>query len=293
SKLAGTRQLFALIRGTYSQPIPTPVHNLRPADQTCGHCHWPEKFHGAKLRTFTHYAYDQQNSLHQVRMLIDVGGGSPQTGTAGGIHWHMNLDNEVTFVSTDAQRQVIPWIRLKDRQGNVTEYFDRNRPLPADQIESASKRRMDCVDCHNRPAHIYVPPDLAVDRSLAAGRLDPSLPYLKRQSVEALSKPYKTTAEAVNGIASQLDQFYRTNYAEMFANKNASIKAAAGELQRIFQTYTFPEMKTDWQTHPNNIGHFYFTGCFRCHDGEHVTATGKVLSNDCNLCHTVLPDTND
>src|SRR6185295_10273588 len=96
SKLAGTRQLFALIRGTYSQPIPTPVHNLRPADQTCGHCHWSEKFHGAKLRTFTHYAYDEQNSLHQVRMLISVGGGSPQTGIVGGIHWHMNLDNEVT-----------------------------------------------------------------------------------------------------------------------------------------------------------------------------------------------------
>ena len=290
SKLAGTRQLFALIRGDYSRPIPTPVHNLRPADETCGHCHWSEKFHGAKLKTFNHYAYDEQNSLRQLRMLISVGGGSPQTGIVGGIHWHMNLDNEVTFISTDAQRQVIPWIRLKDRQGNVTEYFDRNRPLPPEQIESAAKRRMDCVDCHNRPAHIYVPPDLAVDRALAAGKLDPSLPYLKRQSVEALTKPYKTTAEAANGIASQLDQFYRTNYADVYSSKTASIKAAAGELQRIFQTYTFPEMKTDWQTHPNNIGHFYFTGCFRCHDGEHVSKTGKVIRNDCNVCHTVLAD---
>ena len=290
SKLAGTRQLFSLIRGSYSRPIPTPVHNLRPADQTCGHCHWSEKFHGAKLRTFNHYAYDEQNSLRRLRMLISVGGGSPDTGVVAGIHWHMNVANEVTYISTDDRRQVIPWIRVKDRQGNVTEYYDRNRPLAANEIERASKRRMDCVDCHNRPAHRYLPPDQAVDQSFASGRLDPSLPYLKREAVAVLSKQYNTTGEAVNGIASQLDQFYRTNYAALYANKNAAIKSAVGEVQRIFQTYFFPEMKTDWQAHPDNIGHFYFTGCFRCHDGEHVSNTGKVIRNDCNICHTVLAD---
>ena len=149
---------------------------------------------------------------------------------------------------------------------------------------------MDCVDCHNRPAHIYLPPDVAVDQSFAAGRLDPSLPYLKRQSIEVLSKPYNTTDEAVRGIASQMDQFYRTNYSDVYAGKNASIKSAIGEVQRIYQTYNFPEMKTDWQSHPNNIGHFYSSGCFRCHDGEHVSSGGKVIRNDCNICHTVLAD---
>jgi len=288
--MAGTRQLIALIRGNYSRPIPTPVHNLRPADQTCGHCHWSEKFHGAKLKTFNHYAYDEQNSLRQTRMLINVGGGSPKTGIVAGIHWHMNLDNEVTFISADERRQVIPWIRVKDRQGNVTEYYDRNRPLPPDQIASADKRRMDCVDCHNRPAHRYLTPDQAINQSFAAGKLDPSVPYLKRQSVEVLSKQYNTTGEGVSAIASQLDQFYRTNYADAYANNNAAIKSAIGEVQRIFQTYTFPEMKTDWQSHPDNLGHFYFTGCFRCHDGEHVSNTGKVIRNDCNICHTVIAD---
>jgi hypothetical protein len=290
SKLAGTRQLIALIRGTFSRPIPTPVHNLRPADQTCGHCHWSEKFHGAKLKTFNHYAYDEQNTHRQIRMLISVGGGSPRTGRVSGIHWHMNSANEVTFISTDEQRQVITWIRVKDRQGNVTEYYDRNRPLTADQIASSSKRLMDCVDCHNRPAHVYVPPDVAIDQALASGKLDPSLPYLKRQSVEVLSRPYNTTGEAVKAIAAHLDQFYRTNYASVYSEQNSSVVSAIGEVQRIFQTYTFPEMKTDWQTHPNNIGHLYFSGCFRCHDGEHVSETGRVVRNDCNICHTVLSD---
>src|SRR6185503_24626 len=35
SKLSGARQLFALVRNNYSRPIETPVHNMRPADQTC------------------------------------------------------------------------------------------------------------------------------------------------------------------------------------------------------------------------------------------------------------------
>jgi hypothetical protein len=290
SKLAGTRQLVALIRGNYSRPIPTPVHNLRPADETCGHCHWSEKFHGAKLKTFNHYAYDEQNSFRQIRMLISVGGGSPKTGIVAGIHWHMNIANEVTYISTDEQRQVIPWIRVKDHQGNVTEYIDRGRPLAPDQIANASKRRMDCVDCHNRPAHRYLPPDQAVNQSFASGRLDPSLPFLKREAVAVLSRQYNSDSEAVNGIASHLDQFYKTNYSSLYSSKNTAVKSGITEVQRLFQTYFFPEMKTDWQAHPDNIGHFYTTGCFRCHDGEHVSNTGKVIRNDCNICHTVLAD---
>ncbi len=47
-------------------------------------------------------------------------------------------------------------------------------------------------------------------------------------------------------------------------------------------------MKVDWKTHPNNIGHMYYPGCFRCHDGNHVSKDGKVISKDCNSCHTLL-----
>src|ERR1044072_1290745 len=290
SKLSGARQLFSLVAGSYSKPIETPVHNMRPANQTCEQCHWPSKFHGAQLKTFDQYAFDEQNSLRQTRMLINVGGGDQTSGPVAGIHWHMNLANEISFIATDQQRQVIPWIRVKDRNGNVTEYVDRARPLSAEQVASAEKRRMDCIDCHNRPAHAYLPPDVAVDQSLAAGRLDPSLPYLKRQTVEALNKPYATEDEAIKKIAESLDGFYRTNYSELYAEKTDTIKSAIGETQRIFKTYFFPEMKTSWATHPNNIGHLYSSGCFRCHDGEHVSNTATAIRNDCNICHTVLSD---
>ena len=290
SKLNGARQLYSLAFNKYSKPIETPVHNMRPANETCEQCHWPSKFHGAELKTFNHYAYDEKNSLRQMRLLINVGGGSPDSGPVAGIHWHMNLANEITYIASDMKRQVIPWIRVKDRNGNVTEYYDRARPLSAEQIASSEKRRMDCIDCHNRPSHQYLPPDVAVDQSFAAGRLDPSVPFLKRQTVEALNKPYATEDEAVRTIASSLDGFYRTNYSELYAQKPEVVKGAISETQRIFKTYFFPEMKTNWETHPNNIGHLYSSGCFRCHDGEHVSNTGKVIRNDCNLCHTVLSD---
>jgi nitrate/TMAO reductase-like tetraheme cytochrome c subunit len=290
SKLNGARQLYSLAFNKFSRPIETPVHNMRPADETCEHCHWPSKFYGAQLKTFNHYGYDEQNSLRQTRMLISVGGGNPDSGPVAGIHWHMNLAHEVSYIASDKHRQVIPWIRVKDRQGNVTEYNDRTRPLSPAQVSQAEQRRMDCIDCHNRPAHDYLPPDVALDQSFAAGRLDPSLPYLKRQAVAALNQSYSTENEAVNAIAKNLDAFYRTNYGELYGQKGESVKGAINETQRIYKTYFFPEMKTNWETHPNNIGHLYSSGCFRCHDGEHVSNTGKVIPNDCNICHTVLSD---
>jgi nitrate/TMAO reductase-like tetraheme cytochrome c subunit len=290
SKLSGAYQLYSVSFNKFPRPITTPVHNLRPAPETCEQCHWPEKFFGAQLKVFNHYAYDEKNSNRQVRMLINVGGGSPATGAVTGIHWHMNIGNEVTYVPLDPQRQVIPWVRIKDREGNVTEYHDRRRQLSPEQINLAVKRKMDCVDCHNRPAHVYLPPDVAVDQAFTSGKLDPSLPYLKRKAVESLSGQYDTEPQALSAIEKNLNQFYQTNYADVYSQKQAAIKTAISETQRIFQTYFFPEMKTDWRTHPNNIGHLHFSGCFRCHDGEHVSDSGKTISNDCNVCHTVIFD---
>jgi nitrate/TMAO reductase-like tetraheme cytochrome c subunit len=290
SKITGAYQLYAVTFDKVPKPITTPVHNMRPARDTCEQCHWPSKFYGNQFRSLTHYAYDEQNSARTIRLLVNVGGGDPATGAVAGIHWHMNIANEITFIASDDQRQVIPWVRVKDRQGNVTEYTDRNRPPTSQQMATAERRRMDCIDCHNRPAHVYLPPDVAVDQAFVAGRLDPSIPFLKRKAVEVLNGSYETTPQALTSIDKGLNEYYQTNYKDVYSEKQAAIKGAVTEVQRIFQTYFFPEMKTDWQTHPNNIGHLYFSGCFRCHDGEHVSNTGKVITNNCNVCHTVIYD---
>src|SRR5205085_1151191 len=87
----------------------------------CGQtCHWSEKFYGDELRVFNHYGYDERNTPRQTRLLIHVGGGSPDAGPVTGIHWHMNLANEIEYMATDEQRQDIAWVRVRDRQGRVT-----------------------------------------------------------------------------------------------------------------------------------------------------------------------------
>lgn len=289
SKLSGARQVYYTLLGTYLRPIPTPVKNLRPAPQTCEQCHWPKKFWGAQLKTFTHYGTDEQNTPRVIRLLIKTGGGDPSMGQAGeGIHWHMNIANKITYFATDEQRQVIPWVRIEDAQGHVTEYVSKDNPPTQAQIDTASKRRMDCIDCHNRPTHIYVPPDLSVDRSMSGHTIDTTLPYIKQQGVQVLTADYKTTDEAEAKIAQAINKFYQEKYPQIASSKADSVKGAVAELQRIYRTTFFPYMRVNWKTHPNNIGHFYSQGCFRCHDGNHVSKDGKVISKDCNSCHTVI-----
>ena len=291
SKINGMHQLYAVTFNTYNRPIQTPLHNLRPADETCAKCHWPEKFFGEQLKVFNHFGFDEANSLSQTRMLIKTGGGSPTAGEVGGIHWHMNVANEITYFATDDKRQDIPWVRLKDRNGNVTEYVAQTASLTQQQIDQASKRRMDCIDCHNRPTHIYLSPNEAVDRSLTAGKLDVSLPFIKARAVDVLSAPYTTTEEALAAIEKGLVDFYRTSYPDISSSKAESVRGAVAEVKQIYHTYFFPEMNTNWQSHINNIGHYNAQGCFRCHDGQHVSREGKVIRNECSICHTTVEQT--
>ncbi len=291
SKFEGVRQLWALTSGTYQRPIPTPVHNLRPAQDTCEKCHWPEKFFGEQLKVFTHFGYDEENTLNQTRLLIRTGGGSPTVGQTAGIHWHMNVANEVTYVATDDKRQDIVWVRFKQGNGDVVEYTRNDAGMTPEQIKSYPARKMDCVDCHNRPAHVYVSPSFAVDRSFSADKLDRSLPYLKLESVKVLSKKYRTTDEALRTIEKEVPEYYKTNYSELYTSKSRSIANAVNELKWIYSSYFFPEMNTDWQSHTNNIGHYNSQGCYRCHDGRHVSPTGKRIRTECNICHTTLDQT--
>jgi len=293
SKFAGMRQLWAVTFHSYDTPIHTPVANLRPANDTCAKCHWPEKFHGDVIRVFDHYNYDETSSLDRTRLLVKVGGGSVKGGPVGGIHWHMNVANEITYVPADAQRQIIPWVRMKDSDGVVTEYTAKDTKLSPQQVRDGEHRKMDCIDCHNRPTHIFLTPNNAVDQSISSGKLDISLPFMKAKAVEALNRPYATEDEAVGAIAAFLDEYYRTNYANLYNDKHDSITGAIAEVQRLYRTYFFPEMKTDWSSHANNVGHLNSQGCFRCHDGQHFSPEGKVIRNECNVCHTTIDQTFD
>ncbi len=288
SKLSGSYQLYSVLFNKYSRPIQSPVENLRPAQGTCEQCHWPEKFFGAQLKEFNHYQYDEASTPHSTRLLIKIGGGSPTSGVTSGIHWHMNIANEVTYIATDKQRQEIPWVRIKDRNGRVTEYLAEGSKLTPAQIATTPKRRMDCVDCHNRPTHAYPSPDRTVDQALYSGRLDRTLPFAKQQAVLVLSRDYKSTDEAVKAIDRDFRGYYSKNAPEVFASKKAAIDRGVVTLQEIFRKTRFPEMRVDWRTHKDNVGHMYSMGCFRCHDDQHVSRDGKKITKECEICHSVL-----
>src|SRR5437016_8255288 len=215
SKLSGARQVVATVFNTYPRPIPTPVHNLRPAQDTCEECHWPKTFYGGQMKVFTHFSSDEKNTPRQIRMIIKTGGGDPATGAPEGIHWHMNISNKIDYVAADDKRQVIPYIHVEDEQGRVTEYYAKDSTLSKDQIAKAPRHHMDCVDCHNRPTHIYVSPDQSVDQSLWARHLDASLPFIKQQAVTVLAATYTTTDAAMQGIASGLQDFYEKKYPDL------------------------------------------------------------------------------
>jgi hypothetical protein len=287
SKLSGAAQAYAFTLGHYPRPIPTPIRNLRPAQDTCEQCHWPEKFWGDELRVVTHFAADERNTRREIQLLLKIGGGGVGAGPSGGIHWHMNLANEVWYIAKDPQRQQILWVQARDRRGGVTEYIAKDAGLTAAEIAKAEKHRMDCMDCHNRPSHVFEPPDKAVDLALAAGRLDGSLPFIKREALKALAASYPSTAQAEAAIATALEAFYR-GYPAVAEKKVQAVKAAMTEVQRLYRVTTFPEMKVNWRTYPDNIGHLRFPGCFRCHDGQHMSKEGKVIRNECVVCHTVV-----
>jgi hypothetical protein len=284
SKLNGTRQLFEVVFHTYDRPIPTPVKGLRPARETCEECHWSEKNWGSQLYQRAHFRYDEKSTPEQISMLVRTGGGKGPYG--GGIHWHMFVENQVTYVALDKHLQDIPWVRVKHPDGSVTEYSRTEKPVDAATIAKLKHRTMDCMDCHNRPAHDFETPDVAVDRALAAGVFSPTLPYAKALSVETLSKDYPTRAAAHDGMTKAVKSFYATKYPDVASGRAADVDKLVAGLLEIYDRNVFPEMKVSFSTYESNIGHRNSPGCFRCHDGKHVSPDGKVLVSECKACHT-------
>ena len=278
SKLSGSYQLYSVTFNKYPRPITTPIKNLRPARETCEQCHWPEQFSGNLDRTFNYFQGDASNSPYSIRLSIKIGGANPNRGPVGGIHWHTMQNTRVEYIATDAARQKIPWVRLTDSQGVVTIF---RQPRFTNDISKFEIRTMDCMDCHNRPSHRYVPPDQAVNLAMELGQIDRALPWIKTNAVYVLTRTYQTDAEARKGIATAL--------AERYPNE-PRIQSAIETLQRIYSDNFFPEMKANWSVYPDNLGHMLWPGCFRCHDGTHKTEDGRqsIKANDCNACHTIL-----
>jgi nitrate/TMAO reductase-like tetraheme cytochrome c subunit len=283
AKVSGTYQVYSVLFHKYSRPIGTPIKNLRPAQETCEQCHWPRKFVGDKVKTFDYFLGDETNTFHEVKLMLKVGGADPTHGPVSGIHWHMSVANKIEYIATDRERQKIPWVRVTDQQGVVTEY---RSPKFTNDIAGYTIRRMDCIDCHNRPAHRYRSPEDAVNTAMSIGQIDPGMHWIKTNAVFVLAEKYQTEEEATNSIATQLSEKYPGD---------PRIKPAITAVQQIYHDNFFPEMNASWRNYPENIGHKNWPGCTRCHDDEHTSTDGKkkIIFSNCNQCHIILAQGNN
>lgn len=277
AKFNGVHQLYATTVHNFQSPIRI-SGKIQINQKTCEQCHWPERFVGNVERAYHHFLMDETNTPFSVRLLLKVGGADPTHGPPGGIHWHMNIANKIEYVAADELRQDIPWVRITDAQGKVTEF---RRPDFTNGLAGRTIHRMDCMDCHNRPAHQFRSPSSAVDLAMSIGRISKTLPLVKKEALEALTRPASTKNEGLETIATSLRKAY-PNHPE--------VEGTISAVQAIYRQNFFPEMKTDWRTYPNNIGHKDWPGCFRCHDGQHKTADGgrSIKASDCNACHIIL-----
>ncbi|TFG98470.1 MAG: cytochrome C, partial [Calditrichales bacterium] len=110
SKLSGMYQVYAVLAGVFPRPIPTPVHNLRPARETCEQCHWPEKFYTKNLHYERHYLNDEENTAWGITLQMKIGASHAALGLQEGIHWHINQDVKIEYISGDEKHETIPWV---------------------------------------------------------------------------------------------------------------------------------------------------------------------------------------
>ena len=289
AKANGTKQLIEVAFHRYPTPIPSPVESLRPARDICESCHTPAKFAGEKFLVKTSYADDEHNSKTQTVVLLHLGGRDSLDHLTGihGVHL-----GHIEYVATDKDRGTIPWVARRNADGTDTVYATKDA---GDGVPKGERRVMDCIDCHNRAAHSFTTPESALNAAMSAGAISTDLPWIHKEGLELLKASYASEDDARAKIPAQLEAFYRGQHPEVLASQSGLVKAAGAQLVTIYSQNVFPFMKVTWGTHPNNIGHNDYPGCFRCHDGDHNAKPGSAsataaasITNDCSACHNLL-----
>ena len=291
SKLNGTRQLYALVFNKYQRPIPVPVRDLRPSQDICQTCHSPKHQVTESVLMRPHFLPDVKNTEWAINLILKMGAGRIETVNPPNLHWHYTVAKEIRYAATDPKRMVIPWVRVTGFDGKERIYRSTSSKMTDKALEKAEKRVMDCIDCHNRIGHFFRPPAQVLNMYMQRKLIDPSLPEIKKIAVQALGGKYASNKEGLDGIRKMIMDFYQKSYPEVASSKKADIERAVEAVQNVYVRNYDPVMKVSWKDFPDNAGHMYSMGCFRCHDGNHVSDDGRVLSRDCSTCHLLITHT--
>ena len=288
SKMSGMRQIFKYTLNTYPRPILTPIENLRPARETCEKCHWPQKFYTNALRKEKYFLADSANTELDLTLNMKIGASHQSLGLTEGIHWHINPDVKIEF-KTNKKHDNIYWVKKTNKKTGEETIFTNNETdaKPAD-IAKMESRVMDCMDCHNRPSHEFRSPSKYVNNILASQPNLARVPWFKAAAMESLKIMYSTKDSCNNAIKSKIIKYYQDQYPAVLKQFNKEIMAGIEAVKTEFAKNAFPEMKVSYSMYPRHIGHLESNGCFRCHNDKFKSTTGKKITKDCNLCHTIL-----
>ena len=182
AKMNGSRQAFEMVTRAFPRPIPSaPARDIPAAEGTCLQCHSRGRVQAEITRVTHEYADDEANTDTATTLVMYT----------GRIHWHARADVKLEYVTTDPKREKIPYIKVTNPDGSLTEYFaDGVKAVP-----SGTARKMDCLDCHSRPAHTFAPSaERAVDDAITNGWIKRSPPFARKEIVAALSAHADETA---------------------------------------------------------------------------------------------------
>ncbi len=285
AKLNGVGQMWKLTTHTYHTPITMPVGKLLSSKQTCERCH-SSVYVGNRLELYSHFAADQKNTQTVNALMLHIGGPNPGTGKYEGAHWHTNPDVEIRYEYLDEEREKIGKIDVYEKHALVASFVP-----PGSTGKALGERTMDCVDCHNRPTHVFDgSPKAAIDRALATGLLSVKVPFVAQMGAELLARSTVPRQGTEAFFRRELTESYHRAHPEI-AVTGVDLDASAKGLANLYLLNVYPAMKLGWGTYRSNLSHQGDgnVGCFRCHDGTHVAkasdGTNKTLGQACDSCH--------
>lgn len=284
-KASHVRHIPEALFGVYDRPLES--YTLRPANESCELCHWAPAHQGNQVLEIRRFLPDEENTEKRDYLILKIGGGEKDplnTGMGYGIHWHAL--NTVEYIATDEERQEIPWVRATMPDGRRVEYNDVTNTLAAEEIAEAEIHIMDCVDCHNRVGHPFPPPGETIHGALAEGLLDSDLPFIKKEMLALLTASYGSQEEALEAVEAWEAQ-YQASYPEVAASKTAEIEQAAELARGFFTRLVFETPGITWESFPDQGEHKESPGCFRCHDGKHLSTERESIRLHCNICHSI------
>lgn len=273
-KATDASQVVKNLTGTYEKPIRI-RHNV-PVTKSCESCHYTKAFRREMVKVTESFSDDADNTKMTTALLLKVGDGTQ----VEGIHWH--VENAINY-GKDGDNNIV-LIEVSKANGETGVYRLQGGEEPV------SFKQMDCVDCHNRVAHGIDSPLSIVDKYLLDGKLDPSLPYLKREIVALLKEAKEVEKANWPELFASLVTFYQEEYPEIYENHQEVINQLPLLAEEMANQIIFPEMLVTWETYEDNLGH---NGCFKCHNpafkleaSESASEWPETISTNCEICHS-------